>query len=343
MSIHTDNDGNVWEGTYSYSEISKLTDQINTFVWFKGVPDCDWETPHILHKITAKDFLTKHTNIQNGIWVLKSGQKQTTSSQPQVNININPQSASSNNGIPKEIWVALIGLVGLVLVALIPLKCGKEPSPSPVIPIPKPEPPPKPDTISVLKHRNKDWEWEDLEGKSNGNSIKVRVVYKIIADQFRWKFGSHEYLDNGQRLYEVLPKYLNSLPDFQDAIGIISVGMTSEEGNVNTETDRADRRADNILLAINPSKLALKKNIYKLNLGQHKRTDGKSTDETSYQRKIILIGVMSWSGNMPISEMEKCLKDALKSSEGLSFPTNAYSTFQFKTYKIDYQRIETKR
>ncbi|GHT13240.1 hypothetical protein FACS189426_17860 [Bacteroidia bacterium] len=192
---------------------------------------------------------------------------------------------------------------------------------------------------SILPDHNEDWEWEDLTGEVGKNFVKIRIVFKIIIDQFSWKIGDSKLLDNGRRMVEELPQYLDKLPDFEDALGVIAVGTASQENyeNVSDEVKRAGQRADNIRFVLDSHPSIRKKEIYTLNLGVHEPVAGLlGANKTSYQRRIIIIGVMDKSENIGSLKFEECLRKALEPSKGLSFDKNKYSSFDLKNYQIKY-------
>jgi len=322
MREHIDQDGNIWDGPFTKRQLQNRTGKFFIHVWFKNAPGCGWDTPHYMHKVRLTSLFSDFPNVARGIYVLRN-----------------------KYILPTPIWSAIIlGSCGIIAAAIgLFGNSGGTPLGGNHSVIDGNENIVVQGEKNTVILSNDTWEWEDLRGEVEGDFVKIRVAFKIITDQFRWKIGSHEYLDNGRKMTEELPKYLNSLPDFENALGLVAVGMASQENykNIAVEEDRAERRADNILLALNPHQLAREKEIYKLNLGIHEEEDKSLTkDETSYQRKIIIIGVMNKSKDISFPKFEECLREALELSGGLSFDKNRYSTFDLKTYQIDYRRIE---
>ncbi len=303
--IHTDTLGNKWV-KITFTQAKKYVFKNNKFVWYLGCPNCSWTTPHIAHKESLNHFLSKHSEFNGQLWLLK---KRATSQ------------------VTKAAW---IGFTGAILAALIGVYDKYNITSSVPIIIKK-------DSLDLPI--NKIWEFEDSEGVYGNDTIRVKVAYKIITDEFRWKLGSYDSLDNNKDIKEVLPQYASKIKDFKKALGLISVGSASEEGILNREIDRADRRADNINLSLKLSTISSNKNLYKLNLGQYKFKTG-AKDLTSYQRKIVIIGIMNWSSDSNnLNSLKFALLDALSKIDGISYNPKNYSNFDFTSYDIDYERI----
>jgi hypothetical protein len=166
------------------------------------------------------------------------------------------------------------------------------------------------------------WQVVKASGKdSSGRTAEFLVA--VLAQEHRWKFRKTEILESG-RADSVLPPFVASLPEFEVAQEVIAVGVASQEGGTLTEEERADRRADEILKVVRP--MAGVRNLYKLNLGQHR--EEKPAGDTSSQRRVILIGVMSRPPDMTVADLQEALFDALRDeSRQLSFVVDRYSRF----------------
>lgn len=173
---------------------------------------------------------------------------------------------------------------------------------------------------------NINWEYEDLIEEENGKPISFRVA--VLAQEQRWKYESSTEIETGE-LIEGLPKYMKNLDGFKKAKSLISVGVASEEGNLRTEEDRADRRADEVMKIIKFNKIARGKELYKLNLGQYLQKTNLNSDLTATQRRVIIIGIISKDRTMTFNEIENTLKRALGRSEKLAVKVNHYSKFEF--------------
>lgn len=175
------------------------------------------------------------------------------------------------------------------------------------------------------------WTYQELEGVSNGMVAKFRIA--IITQEYRWKFASPDSIETGS-IERQLPNLLNNVSGFENAKGIIAVGAASQEGNVSQEIARADRRADNVLLILRTHELSEEKELYKLNLGQYQsKNQSKTVNETSVQRRVIIIAVLNSDPRMTFEEFKEALHKALDKSE-------LKVTIQRKTYSnFDLQRM----
>lgn len=187
-------------------------------------------------------------------------------------------------------------------------------------------------TIAINLIVNISWHYEDVSGEYNNKKAKFRIA--IVTQEYRWKFESSDSIETGLVKTE-LPELLDNLKGFDDMIGLIAVGTASHEGNANQEISRADKRADNIVSVFRQTDLASKKEIYKLNLGQYLKEQPSATiEETSIQRRLIIIGISERDKKMSFDEMREALKNALqKSSLKYTLETKSYSNFDFKDMK----------
>jgi hypothetical protein len=71
MATFTDESGNVWDDQFTITELRKMSNQATTYVWFQGAPNCNWTTPHDIHKVSISDFLRNHAHHNGVIWLLK--------------------------------------------------------------------------------------------------------------------------------------------------------------------------------------------------------------------------------------------------------------------------------
>jgi hypothetical protein len=71
MATFTDESGNVWYDQFTIKELRKMRNPTTTYVWFKGAPNCDWTTPHDVHKVSISNFLQNHAHYKGTIWLLQ--------------------------------------------------------------------------------------------------------------------------------------------------------------------------------------------------------------------------------------------------------------------------------
>ncbi|MEM8556216.1 MAG: hypothetical protein AAGG50_00065 [Bacteroidota bacterium] len=168
------------------------------------------------------------------------------------------------------------------------------------------------------------WGREDRFGlDSYGRRVDFEI--SVLLEERRWKYSSWEYLEIGLAR-DSIPMYLDGLSLFENAKGVIVVGAASQEGERDDEVNRARRRADT-LGEIVRRMLGSNQELFKLILGQHDFVHN-STD-TAFQRRVIIIGIMSSDSTMSTRDIKDALRDALKKEGEYSFSTDQYSTFDF--------------
>jgi hypothetical protein len=137
----------------------------------------------------------------------------------------------------------------------------------------------------------------------SGHQASFRIL--LFTDEFRWRIGSSDTLENGVSHPAFTPEMKTVL---NDALEIICVGASSEEiqpgmtlatGRAREER-RAGRRAEQISLWV---RSALTKPIptRKLNAGHHLPTIGAAAD-TAAQRKVVIILVLDHDSDTNVDE-----------------------------------------
>jgi len=184
----------------------------------------------------------------------------------------------------------------------------------------------------IIKNEQCDCETEDIVVGKGKEKIRFKVVY--LSQEKRWEFASNSKLTNGQDIESFLQSYLPRIPNFETSIGLISVGLASQEGELKEEEIRAGERADAILSSFRVLNFSSSKELYKLNLGQYRNGKKKDVDKkkTAHQRRVILIGIMEKEENMSTKKISAKLKAALEDSERLNFDTRIYSQYEFGKY-----------
>ncbi len=177
---------------------------------------------------------------------------------------------------------------------------------------------------------NQYWGYQDVEGTVNGRTAKFRIAF--LTNEFAWKFEDEVEAENGN-VEDFLPKYLAELPGFHKSIGVIAVGTASEEGfEKDKEVQRAKKRMFEILKAVRITRGINDKELFTLNLGQHKVVygrDNKDIQLTIDQRKIAVIGIMDKDNGMTIEEIDSALNMAL-SDQYSAIQIQNYSSFEFR-------------
>jgi hypothetical protein len=175
------------------------------------------------------------------------------------------------------------------------------------------------------------WQYEFVPGKSlSGKKALFSLMY--ITHEKRWKYGSDKELYDGSKLETVIHHDLPMFDLFAPSIGLVAVGVSSQEGSVKeNEIRRAESRAGHVYYLLKTmGDVARGKEMYKLNLGQYSTdTFSVSADQTSYQRRVIVMGIMEKDPSMTKEELIESVKDALPYSIGVDFDVKKYSSFYF--------------
>lgn len=180
---------------------------------------------------------------------------------------------------------------------------------------PPPEPTPPPE---VNKHGGR---FIPKAKAKNGKTASM-VIY-LLDDAHRWRRGSDDTLDNGEKALQFTPDMKQLI---NDATRIICVGASSEEilrsfldkremeEGRKFEEDRAERRAGKIATWIGAA-LHNPVRVQKLNIGhrdpEHSQGAHIPANETSEQRRVIIILVLKEEEGMSNTDFDEALHDAL--------------------------------
>jgi len=298
IMIQKDEKQNIWHGYYTTSQIRDIQNSIK-FIWYQGIDGCNWKTPHYGHRMKVDVFLFKNID-HDCIFIL-------------------PQKHNSN------CWICLI--LGFIIGLLISYNLFFEKCPSVIKEKIIHDTIFKHDTI----HVQIPWDTEDISTIINGKKAEFKIA--VLTQEYRWALGKEDYLENGKS-FDELGQLVDNFPSFKNAIGLIAVGVASQENfeNRKREENRAEVRADNIINMLKMKNYLQSKNLYVLNLGQF--TSYFTDSETSYQRRIIIIGIMQQDKSMSFEEIEQSVKQAIIKSNGLAFDKDKYSKFEFYSSNI---------
>ena len=295
---------NYWVGPYNITELYSLRPYNSSIIWFPELcPSLIQNPEDCSHKpIIFKEFKKLKNRPDEKIYIKK----------------VNVWYLSRQIGL----WTAIFTLLGS-LIGLGEKLINKSDKPTITVH--------NGNNLNVIIHNDTKihCDYEDLIGKYNGKKAAFRVIY--LEQEKRWKYKSTTELNDGSLLKELLKNDLNKYPGIDTALGIISVGMASQEGNNKEKEEiRAGDRADEILYIIRVDSVCNGKKLYELNLGQHQGKSALSTSETAYQRRVVIIGVTSMDETMNFQELKLSLQNAFYDSEGLNFKIEKYSLFDFK-------------
>jgi len=231
-------------------------------------------------------------------------------------------------------FVAYIFAAGIAaLAALIPLS-----QVAPISPVPEPPPipadPPSPISSTFIEIRVIEgspdtnifiWISTPISVVDNsGNRLDVTVG--VLWDPYRWIVGSASLVgideDQSQPIENVFQQFRDT-----ETRPIIAVGMASHENSENPgqEEFRADARADR-LVALCQEHFASRPEIYKLNLGVHKKTT-RTPIESAKERRVVLLVITRRENN---ADLDSGIRNALievSKNKTLDFDPTQYSNF----------------
>jgi hypothetical protein len=135
-----------------------------------------------------------------------------------------------------------------------------------------------------------------------GRKASFRIM--LFSDEFRWRINSFDQLEQGGRRPQFTPEMKAVLNSAKE---IITVGASSEEIPTGVgfpegrerEERRAARRAEKISVWVREA-INRPIPVRKLNVGHHVSTSG--TDDTSEQRRVVIILVLDQDENVNIDQ-----------------------------------------
>jgi len=169
------------------------------------------------------------------------------------------------------------------------------------------------------------WQYDTI-WTDDGRGHQLVFILAILTQEKIWEFGNDTFLSGHISILDSLPRFIYSLPALQDFKEIIAIGVASVEGSVENEYTTADNRADRIVEVI---RFIPGKKPYKLNLGKY---IGKNNlPATSWQRRVIIAGIISKDNSMSFEDIKfaihKGLKKHMKNKIGIEL--SDYNDFNF--------------
>lgn len=299
-----------WQKT-TKEKLTKSSPKASDLIYFSDLCKSKLQNPrkctcHVA--ITYQDFIAKYPNYIGTIFISK------TIVDEYDKTLLEYETAKTNYRASK---ITFKGALLSFLVILIPIllttinRCGSQAQ-----------------TSGIKKDSVCDCEFEDISVKKGTKHAKFRVVY--LSQEKRWLYESIQFLSDGSDVSTLVTNYLPKIPNFKTSLGIVALGVSSYEGEKETEEDRADKRADAILSGLRTLEMTKDKNLYKLNLGKFMYNENPGPGKTSYQRRVIVIGIMEASKSLSVNQVGEKLQKALQKSDQLSFDVNKYSMYKFE-------------
>lgn len=168
------------------------------------------------------------------------------------------------------------------------------------------------------------------DGSSSVDDQVVEFTVAVIDQSHKWAFGSRDSLESGLTV-DIFPRLFRHMRQdgkLSDWIGIVAVGMASEEGTTLEEERRANLRASEIMRQLYPYTPQRDTRLFLLNLGQFTEDTNLEKEETGIQRLAVIIGIHSMPPNLSDADLTSALKAGLKNLPKLDVQIDQYSLFE---------------
>jgi len=179
--------------------------------------------------------------------------------------------------------------------------------------------------------------FETIGKTKNEKYAKFEIL--IITQSHKWILKDTLNIENGN-LNDILPKYLEYLPNLKESNSIICIGTASHEGDENREYERSKARSKIIAETIvNNNLYEEHQRVYYLPIGKH---NPNKKLESRKQRPLILVGGIHLS-NLNEDEFKEALYDGLLKEKEFKVQFEEYSRFdslQLNEYKISASNIK---
>lgn len=175
------------------------------------------------------------------------------------------------------------------------------PAPEPSEPVPTVQPPSPPPPPPVIP-------WDLTPGKE--------FDIFVLSQEYRWELGTNRVMrpdgilaDMGQNFDLLLEQHGRRYKD------LIAVGTASCEGEEGVEIDRAEGRAEQMILWLREALDRIgdreERHLYRLNLGRYRSCAGSLFSSTERQRRIILIAIKERRPDMGLTALGQALRAEL--------------------------------
>lgn len=173
------------------------------------------------------------------------------------------------------------------------------------------------------------WKSYPKTGIDNQN-LYAKFIFVALSDRFSWEKGStNVIIYNKKRLSGEGFKtvVLSDLYDFiSRSGGLITIGTSSQEGELQEEEIRALQRADHLAGWLKPL-MPSANGLYRLSLGQYnKRCHDCDRFKTNYQRPAVIVFIIDWESGV---DMGQALANAMSKLRDLPH-LDDYSAFDFR-------------
>jgi hypothetical protein len=164
--------------------------------------------------------------------------------------------------------------------------------------------------------------------------LVMKADFHALSDECRWVLGSVSEIDCGGTRFMGSDLIRSHLPSSlsmritQDGADLVSIGVASVEGQIDTEEERAQTRASEMATWVS-EQVEVTGHIWVINMGQFKRDCSDcNVADSSAQRPVILVTITHQDDPDLVRDL---LKDSMKANAAIPNPDN-YT--QFKLVKL---------
>lgn len=166
---------------------------------------------------------------------------------------------------------------------------------------------------------------EIMDKEGNVGIVEVSVLSKEIACVYE---STNSAALNGEKID--IQEFFGTpgmQERFNSAEGLIAVGAASQQGMTNLEVKRAKERANQLVHWLRTTVVNTNINLFTLNLGQFKEEASVSVEESSDQRRLVIISIKQKDENLNI---EEALKTSLQANASWPYNIDEYSHFDLE-------------
>jgi hypothetical protein len=174
-----------------------------------------------------------------------------------------------------------------------------------------------------------------IDGKDDGGR-KAAFDVAVLPKDLSWAHKSATQLSQGGDIIpetDLIGRVFT--PELRDGLGqssqVIAVGLASQEGQVQEETERAGNRARTAATWLSNA-MKPETNIWLLNLGQFKKGGCPAqteTNDTSWQRPVILVGVRAQDDGVDLAQ---AFANAISGKSNLP-SRDCYTSFELTKFR----------
>lgn len=171
-------------------------------------------------------------------------------------------------------------------------------------------------------------EWERSEGVGvDKNNRRAKLKIHVLSKEFVWEYAKWDSIIFYDKPEDFI-KHLQSpglQADMSRAVSLVAIGAASVEGTLGTEEERADRRANQMIVWLREG-VETSQRLYTLNLGKYRAPSvaGAPPEQTAPQRRVVLV---STTFEEPGVDLRQALADELGRNAAFPFRLTDYSQF----------------